>query len=345
MSCDCNSPFYNGVNACGAEIPYPQVSHESVPSLIDNLVAALYGGFYNPQTQTGFITKSVVNGRIVWNIPCDPNNTAEISWLPRESGEGLLCYLIRAFNASFPILVTLNGVETLTNKTLTSPVITNPTGITPANVGADPAGSAAAAQAYSIQRSHHTGTQTASTISNFSSAVLALADALGSASAAQAYSIQRANHTGTQLSDTITGVVNGTNAAAGYIGEYVYSQQTTPQSITAGTPINVTSIALSAGDWDVQGNFVLAYTTTNNTTYTIQGGLNIFSATIGAQDSYAQIMHHAASSTALTQSFSTCTLRFSVSTPTTIYLVANAPNGGGLSAITARGSIRARRVR
>lgn len=70
---------------CRADIPYPSVSNESVPSLIANLVQALYGE----------INKSVVDGRVVWDIPCDPNNTASVPQLPREDGEGLMCYLIR----------------------------------------------------------------------------------------------------------------------------------------------------------------------------------------------------------------------------------------------------------
>lgn len=99
MSCNCNN--HDGyTDVCRQEIPYPQVSHESVPSLIDNLVAALYGAFYNPQTQTGYIQKSVVNGRIVWDIPCDPSNTTEINGFNRFDGEGLMCYLLRYLNSS-----------------------------------------------------------------------------------------------------------------------------------------------------------------------------------------------------------------------------------------------------
>jgi len=63
------------------------VQHESVPSLIDNLVNALYGE----------ITKTVSGGRVVWDIPCDPSFSAEVPTIPRESGEGLLCYLMRVF--------------------------------------------------------------------------------------------------------------------------------------------------------------------------------------------------------------------------------------------------------
>jgi hypothetical protein len=76
------------VGACRKDIPYPSVSSESVPSLIDNLVYALYGT----------INKSVINRRVVWNIPCDPNNTALINNIPRLAGEGLLCYIIRVLD-------------------------------------------------------------------------------------------------------------------------------------------------------------------------------------------------------------------------------------------------------
>lgn len=93
MSNDSNSA-YSG--ACRKDIPYPSVSNESVPSLIDNLVTALYGE----------ITKSVVNRRVQWNIPCDPSTTpATILGIPREDGEGLLCYIIRVFNQN----LILNG--------------------------------------------------------------------------------------------------------------------------------------------------------------------------------------------------------------------------------------------
>jgi hypothetical protein len=47
----------------------------------------------------------------------------------------------------------------------------NPHGTTAAQVGADPVGSAASAQAFAIQRTNHTGTQLASTISDFSESV------------------------------------------------------------------------------------------------------------------------------------------------------------------------------
>ena len=77
-------------NSCRKDIPYPSVSQESVPSLIDNLTKSLYGT----------ITKSVVNRRVVWNVPCDPNQSATVFGIPRNPGEGLMCYFLRALQAS-----------------------------------------------------------------------------------------------------------------------------------------------------------------------------------------------------------------------------------------------------
>ena len=105
MSCNCNNSTYS--NTCCPDTPYPQVSPESVPSLISNLVNALYGE----------ITKSVVNGRVVWNVPCDPNNTAEIDGFPRLPDEGLLCYILRYFYTyPFNDVVTISGNQTITGQ-------------------------------------------------------------------------------------------------------------------------------------------------------------------------------------------------------------------------------------
>jgi hypothetical protein len=86
MSCGCNNSTYS--NTCCPEVPYPSISSESVPSLIDNLVYALYGT----------INKTISSGRVIWDIPCDPNNTVEIFDQPRLDGEGLMCYFIRLAN-------------------------------------------------------------------------------------------------------------------------------------------------------------------------------------------------------------------------------------------------------
>jgi len=69
-------------------VPYPSVSAESVPSLIANLTQALYGA----------IQKNVVNGKVVWTT-CDPTQSATVFGIPRNEGEGLMCYFIRALQS------------------------------------------------------------------------------------------------------------------------------------------------------------------------------------------------------------------------------------------------------
>jgi hypothetical protein len=82
MSCCGERPYHL---ACRQDLPYPSISHESVPSQIDNLTLALFGQ----------VTKSVEEGKIIWSIPCDPFSSATIQGVPRILGEGLLCYLLR----------------------------------------------------------------------------------------------------------------------------------------------------------------------------------------------------------------------------------------------------------
>ena len=114
MSCGCDSGssydggYGNGYNGlCNADTPYPSVSSESVPSLINNLTYSLYGQ----------IQKNVTNGQVTWTIPCDPNNTATINGIPRVAGEGLLCYIIRALNLTTQSgFVTVDGNQTISNK-------------------------------------------------------------------------------------------------------------------------------------------------------------------------------------------------------------------------------------
>ena len=67
----------------------------------------------------------------------------------------------------------LSGAGTNTHAQIDSHLAntSNPHGTTATQVGADPVGSAAAAQAFAIQRANHTGSQLAGTISDFTEAV------------------------------------------------------------------------------------------------------------------------------------------------------------------------------
>lgn len=58
-------------------------ANETLPSSLSNFIADFYGS----------LTKTTVNGRVVWTLPCDLDTGLESN--PRETGEGLACYFVR----------------------------------------------------------------------------------------------------------------------------------------------------------------------------------------------------------------------------------------------------------
>lgn len=136
----------------------------------------------------------------------------------------------------------------------------------------------------------------------------------------------------------IVGVSNGGNAASGIVGEYI-SATAGPLACTSGSTVNFNSIALTAGDWDVSGtiNFPAV---SGVTVSSIVIGVNNVSATRGG---YAQETVLQFSSTNLSQTAPTPTVRISVSSGTTAYLVGQVVFSGG--SLNYNSSIRARRVR
>lgn len=144
-----------------------------------------------------------------------------------------------------------------------------------------------------------------------------------------------------QSTGGIVGTTTNDSANAGSIGEYVSSTQSTPQALTTNTALNVTSISLTAGDWDVTG--IVAITAASTTQLNnILGGSNTTSATIGSLGTYFQIIPGNTNSTAL-YNIPIPTTRYSLSATTTIYLVAQV--GFATSTASATGVIRARRIR
>ena len=151
----------------------------------------------------------------------------------------------------------------------------------------------------------------------------------------------RGDGTWSALSSPVTGTTTNNNAATGVIGEYQTSTLATGSSIslTTATAANVVSVSLTAGDWDVRG--VVDYTlgTSTATTY-MQQGISVTSATLGSQDTYSSYPFAmlAGADAALT----TPTVRISLASTTTVYLVAKA--AFTVSTLKAYGSIFARRV-
>jgi hypothetical protein len=144
----------------------------------------------------------------------------------------------------------------------------------------------------------------------------------------------------------IQGRSTNSNASAGYVGEYVSSTLAVGSkvSLTTATPANVTSISLTAGDWDV--SWCLLFETAATTSVTIiRGGANLTTATVGSSTINASQFHmqwgaFVPGVTTFQQNGAVC--RQSLAATTTIYL--NAQSTFTVSNMFVYGWISARRV-
>jgi hypothetical protein len=145
----------------------------------------------------------------------------------------------------------------------------------------------------------------------------------------------------------IRAATGATDAIAGNIGEYVSSAVLVGAAVALAstTAANVTTIALTPGDWDVAGavHFAGDVTTTVNQ---LAGGINTTSATLPTGPdalteggfSGAVVFNTSADETMPIQP-----TRLSLAAPATVYLVAKATFA--VSTCVAYGILRARRVR
>lgn len=136
--------------------------------------------------------------------------------------------------------------------------------------------------------------------------------------------------------------ITSDNAAAGNIGEYVESliASGSATALTTATAKNVTSISLTAGDWDVSGNVNFAATTATVTG--TSGGISSTSATVPTDGSEV----FSGVQVTLVSENDSVTLprkRFSLSGTTTVYLIAKSTFSAG--SVSAFGQINARRAR
>lgn len=143
-------------------------------------------------------------------------------------------------------------------------------------------------------------------------------------------------------SSQIAGTTTNDNAAAGKIGEYVSSLVASGSavSLTDATAANITSISLTAGDWDVEGNINFIATTATVTSKI--GGISSTSATLPTDGSevYSGVQLTVATAT---DGVALPRKRISIASTTTVYLVGQASFSAGT--VSAFGSITARRVR
>lgn len=137
----------------------------------------------------------------------------------------------------------------------------------------------------------------------------------------------------------IVGTTTNDNANAGSVGEFV-SNSSSGVSLTSGTPSNITSISLTAGDWDVSGAAQLIGSGVTSAGF-MGAGISTTSATFGSVGSLNVLQFTMSSPTA--NHLPTPIFRVSIASTTTVFLVGQAAWSGGT--FTANGFIRARRVR
>ena len=144
------------------------------------------------------------------------------------------------------------------------------------------------------------------------------------------------NPYGTQTND---------NAPTGFLGEYVISTIATGSSVALTTTVaaNVTSISLTAGDWDISG--AICYTFGATTSYTnLAGGASTTTGVLPSQEKLFDFETPATVPTAGADcTFVIPTIRISIAATTTIFLVTTTTFT--VSTLKAYGFLAARRAR
>jgi hypothetical protein len=178
--------------------------------------------------------------------------------------------------------------------------------------------------------------------------------AIGTATAAKNVTIIAGGTTSANVVATFTsaktllmGEIDGVAATAGNIGQVIQSTVLVGAAVsiaTSGTPINVTSIALTAGDWDVEGQVTMVAAAASMAAGSLQeAGINSTSITlpVDGSESYEPVQN-AITTTSFKQTFNIARKIINSSSATTQYLVAVATFTAGT--VSAYGNITARRV-
>lgn len=145
------------------------------------------------------------------------------------------------------------------------------------------------------------------------------------------------------LAGQVPGTSTNDNSAAGKVGEVILSTvAVSTVSLSTGTAANITSISLTAGDWDVYG--LIDYHPGGSTTASyLQGGISQTSGTLGSQETIASDPFAIAAGLGVDPGIVVPPQRVNLASTTTVYLVAKA--GFALSTLTGGGILWARRAR
>lgn len=146
------------------------------------------------------------------------------------------------------------------------------------------------------------------------------------------------------ITNNIVGTTTNDNATAGNIGEYKESVVLGASAIAGGATtvaINVTSLSLTAGDWNVTG-FIGYFATVNLVMTVISGSISATSAT-NDSDNATSLPLNTTIATSEALRFVVPTRRISLAATTTYYLVTSATYSAGTP--TVFGRIQAVRLR
>jgi hypothetical protein len=142
----------------------------------------------------------------------------------------------------------------------------------------------------------------------------------------------------------IAGTTTNDNAAAGIVGEFVSATLgiAPGTALTTGVGTNLTSISLTAGDWDVFARAGMYNATAAVWTY-FYGAISTTSGSFSSED-YSVEKPDGTAATISNFQFVVPSQRISIASTTTVYLVCS-PGFTGGSGVIGFGSISARRVR
>lgn len=142
----------------------------------------------------------------------------------------------------------------------------------------------------------------------------------------------------------ILGTATNDNACVGCVGE-VLTATVAPAAValTTGVSANVTSVSLTAGDWDCTGTVNYTYGATTSVT-NLTGGVSATSATLPTQDSrFDQETAAQVPTGGAVGAYPVPVTRQSLAATTTAFLVTSATFT--VSTLSAGGTIRCRRMR
>lgn len=154
--------------------------------------------------------------------------------------------------------------------------------------------------------------------------------------------VDYASVTGTPAAGQLPGTATNDNAAAGNVGEYVTTSTVTGVNLSNNTVANITSITLSAGDWDISGMASLTVGGAATASF-FEAQIDTTSASFGSPvESGTAIVLQVSMSANFVEQIALPTVRASIAASTTFYLNVEATI---TAASTGGGRLRARRMR